>query len=464
MSILGSTSDVHVVGDYSDRTSCHRRVSSHRLACWCARDRRGMGLCGGSVYHNQGLTLSHYDAKGHLVVARRVFDSLTPRWRQIGAVWLPLPHLLNLLPVQVDWLYRTGASGVPISVARFGLAAYAATRIVLHATGSRSPPRSAVALVAANPNLLYLQSTPMTEPLLLGLLMLATWRLTSLGGRRHAERIARPDGRSPARALTRYEAWPFMAAAIALAALRRWRLGTPRRGRAFAVRPACAAYPTWRYLAFVIKPKHGRRVVRHRRLLRARPAYQGKVLQVDSARSGGACSSLDRRRSRIPRRSALVVRPRGAACARRARDARSSRSPWARSRRFPGTRSYEGHRSACATWCRGRRSRRRYRTGHRLVPSSRAWRAGRGGAAPDRLVTGPAVRRDRADGARGAMGRPRSHERRAVTTLPRPTRGTGRRFWRAWARSRITCRSCRRRAFRLRISCTKATAISGSAR
>src|SRR5688572_5398686 len=63
-----------------------------------------------------GLTLSHYDARAHLVVARRIADSLTPGSRQLGAVWLPLPHLANLVPVQVDWAYRTGAVGVAISI------------------------------------------------------------------------------------------------------------------------------------------------------------------------------------------------------------------------------------------------------------------------------------------------------------------------------------------------------------
>ena len=67
------------------------------------------GILAAIVYFRAGLTLSHYDARGHLVVARRVIDSLTPGWVQIGAVWLPLPHLLNMLPVQVDVLYRTGA-------------------------------------------------------------------------------------------------------------------------------------------------------------------------------------------------------------------------------------------------------------------------------------------------------------------------------------------------------------------
>ena len=71
-----------------------------------------MGAAMAAHYAWADLTLSHYDAKAHLVVARRVIDSLTPGWMQIGAVWLPLPHLIQLLPTQIDWFYRTGAFAV----------------------------------------------------------------------------------------------------------------------------------------------------------------------------------------------------------------------------------------------------------------------------------------------------------------------------------------------------------------
>lgn len=57
-----------------------------------------IGVTAAATYCAQGLTLSHYDAKAHLVVARRIVDSLQPGWMQIGAVWLPLPHLLNSVP------------------------------------------------------------------------------------------------------------------------------------------------------------------------------------------------------------------------------------------------------------------------------------------------------------------------------------------------------------------------------
>src|SRR3954452_743231 len=87
-------------------------------------------------YHRLGLTLSHYDARGHLVVSRRIMDSITPGWQQIGAVWLPLPHLLNALPVQVDAFYRTGASAVAISIASFAVSTAAIAWIVGALTGS----------------------------------------------------------------------------------------------------------------------------------------------------------------------------------------------------------------------------------------------------------------------------------------------------------------------------------------
>ncbi len=74
-----------------------------------------LGAIAAVHYHHLGLTLSHYDARGHLIVARRIFDSITPGWQQIGAVWLPLPHLLNAVPVQIDAFYRSGASAVAMA-------------------------------------------------------------------------------------------------------------------------------------------------------------------------------------------------------------------------------------------------------------------------------------------------------------------------------------------------------------
>jgi hypothetical protein len=137
-----------------------------------------LGIAAALYYATLGLTLSHYDAKAHLVVSRRILDSITPGWEQIGAVWLPLPHLLNMIPVQVDFLYRTGLFAIVLSIASHALAAGSIGATVLALTSSRAGAVLAASLYAANPNVLYLQSTPMTEPMLFGLTTLQVYLFT----------------------------------------------------------------------------------------------------------------------------------------------------------------------------------------------------------------------------------------------------------------------------------------------
>jgi hypothetical protein len=218
-------------------------------------------------YHRLGLTLSHYDARGHLIVARRIADSITPGWQQTGAVWLPLPHLLNAIPVQVDLFYRTGASAVAISIVSYAIATGAIAWILLMLTSSVPAAAAGAAVFALNPNVLYLQSTPMTEPLLLAtttvaVAMLIAWcneaalkgcatsatanapgsaalpasargafardaaRLAEAPLARRRQRWHRGVGIAFALAcLTRYEAWPVAISALVAAAWTRWRRG-----------------------------------------------------------------------------------------------------------------------------------------------------------------------------------------------------------------------------------------------
>jgi hypothetical protein len=226
-------------------------------------------------YHRLGLTLAHYDARAHLVVARRVFDSLLPGWQQVGAVWLPLPHLLNALPVQIDLFYRTGFSAVLISIASMALAAWAIARLIERATGSILGGIVAAAVLMLNPDVLYLQSTPMTEPLLFGttflaIALIAEWAATiePPASRRQLSAISFPLPASSSRrrasvapgwacvaaVLTRFEAWPIIAAAIALAAFVLLRRGWPAAAALRAVR-GLALWPLWAIAAFLVNSK-----------------------------------------------------------------------------------------------------------------------------------------------------------------------------------------------------------------
>ena len=185
------------------------------------------GAAGAWFYSRGDLAISHFDARAHLVVARRILDSLTPGWQQIGAVWLPLPHLLNMLPVQVDGWYRTGASAIAISVASTGVAAWALARFIQTSTGSIAGGAAAAALFLANPNLLYIQSTPMTESLLLATSLLS---ITLIANWIDGGAQGWPWGAGSALAaccMTRYEGWLIAPTAVALAALVLLRRGAP---------------------------------------------------------------------------------------------------------------------------------------------------------------------------------------------------------------------------------------------
>src|SRR5258705_9186013 len=111
-----------------------------------------VGAAAWIVFFRRGLVLSHYDAKAHLVVARRVFDNLTPGWQQLGAVWLPLPHLIDVVPAQVNLFYRTGLFASLVSIACLAISTYAAPRLILRTTGSPGGPRRRAAPLPLDPN------------------------------------------------------------------------------------------------------------------------------------------------------------------------------------------------------------------------------------------------------------------------------------------------------------------------
>jgi hypothetical protein len=116
------------------------------------------------------------DSVAHINIARRVFDSLNPGLAQLGTVWLPLPHLLMIPFLLSDKMWQSGIGGsIPSMVAYvFGVVGiFRLVGIVLEAAGCAQPetqmPSSIAALVyGANPNLIYMQSTALTEPLYLG--------------------------------------------------------------------------------------------------------------------------------------------------------------------------------------------------------------------------------------------------------------------------------------------------------
>ena len=113
-----------------------------------------------------GAMINYGDAIAHLHIARRVFDSRTPRFSELGSVWLPLPHILLLPFVQNYSWWATGLAGVVPSALAY-LASCAGIYRLARNWLDRAPAALALIFFALNPNLLYLQTTAMTEPLFL---------------------------------------------------------------------------------------------------------------------------------------------------------------------------------------------------------------------------------------------------------------------------------------------------------
>ncbi len=118
----------------------------------------------------QGWTLYYGDAVSHINTARRIIDSRTPGIDQLGMPWLPVPHLIMLPLVGIDRLWQSGLAGaIPASVC-FVFAGLFLYLISLRTFQSVPAATAAFALFALNPNILYLQSIPMTEMVFLAAL------------------------------------------------------------------------------------------------------------------------------------------------------------------------------------------------------------------------------------------------------------------------------------------------------
>jgi hypothetical protein len=182
-------------------------------------------------YFERGQILLYGDAVAHINIARRVFDSQTPGLLQLGTVWLPLPHLLILPFLASDWMWQSGVGGSIPSMIAFIFGAVGVFRLVKGVL-SRDTTTSGMAetggwvaalVYLANPNLLYLQTTAMTEPLYLALFVWAMVYLAEFTGDREPvtkERKTDQAQRNPltrcalclaAAELTRYDGWVLAA-------------------------------------------------------------------------------------------------------------------------------------------------------------------------------------------------------------------------------------------------------------
>lgn len=117
------------------------------------------------MYLSSQYALLYYgDSASHLFAARKLFDWQNPGLGQLGTVWLPLPHILFVLPTFSDFMFYSGLAGVAINGPALALTTVLLYKILL-ATGrvDRGLALLIALLYPLNPSILYLGVTAMTE-------------------------------------------------------------------------------------------------------------------------------------------------------------------------------------------------------------------------------------------------------------------------------------------------------------
>ena len=128
-------------------------------------------------FYVRGLINLYGDAIAHMEGARRLSDSLTSGWDELGSSWLPLYHFLVAPLAANDHLWRTGLGGGIVSAAAFAIAAWFVFR--LGAEMNRNVDAGWVALMGflLCANMLAVASTPLTEPLNIMWAVVVVWTL-----------------------------------------------------------------------------------------------------------------------------------------------------------------------------------------------------------------------------------------------------------------------------------------------
>lgn len=174
-------------------------------------------------YYNNGLGLAYNDARSHLDIGRRVVEGLKPGIAQLGSVWLPLPHMLMTTTIWNDFMWHSGLAG-----AMWSMIAFVGTGVLVYQFLARLKVGLLGRLVGvviwvANINILYLQSTAMTELVLLATMTAGAYQLLLWSQNQRYVHLVGAAFWIMLSTLVRYDGWFLLAMATMLIVLYAWR-------------------------------------------------------------------------------------------------------------------------------------------------------------------------------------------------------------------------------------------------
>jgi len=174
-------------------------------------------------FYMNKLGLAYNDARSHLDIGRRVVEGLKPGLAQLGSVWLPLPHLLMVSTIWNDFMWHSGLAGALVSMISFIVTSYFIYKLLEKMNIGMTGRLIAIFVFATNLNILYLQSTAMTELLLILTMTAAEYELISWYENENTYTLLKAATWIMLSTLIRYDGWFLLFITTLLIAYRTWR-------------------------------------------------------------------------------------------------------------------------------------------------------------------------------------------------------------------------------------------------
>ena len=172
------------------------------------------------VFYANGIGLAYNDARSHLNIGRRVVEGLKPGFAQLGSVWLPLPHLLMVPTIWNNFMWHTGLAGAIISMISYLIVSISIYQILKELNSGVLGRIIGVLVFALNLNTLYLQSTAMTELLLLATMTVGAYEFIIWYKTYDNNRLIKASFWIMLATLVRYDGWFLLFWSVGLIALR----------------------------------------------------------------------------------------------------------------------------------------------------------------------------------------------------------------------------------------------------
>ncbi len=175
------------------------------------------GLIAQIITYSFDYSFAYRDAIFRMEAARRFFDNINPGIiSQIGTVWLPVPNLILMPLVCVDYLWKTGLAASIVNFPAFVLSAVFIFLSLKKMTDNLAAAWFGFIIFVLNYNILYFQTTAMTEQMYITFLTGAFYFLISWSNEFRSRDLWLASIFMMLGAGTRYDAWPVALASTGI--------------------------------------------------------------------------------------------------------------------------------------------------------------------------------------------------------------------------------------------------------